>query len=676
MELESAVNDRLPALQMVPPLDSLKLKVSEDKTGRLLEVKNSDIHRSVLHAVKFHLTDSTHFIVSCIEASCFIEKLCKFLRFPVCMEAKAEALDVFRRLADKCTSTLVNSLECEGVATLCTEVPDKSVLMVNETLSVVLLHCLDGKLLVKAGEDVSRSLLDFLIFRIPQYLHTQHRLSPSRKILHQKAAIGNLLVLLSSVNEGNAGLVCGDIETLLHQLTTLVNRKDKSKEHLDLLCSYLSVLSMLDGAIVLVELEVVEMLVSILEQCIDSEDSSPERIIFEGSLCLSLLCDGSTERCLRVGSKGMHVLIVLLTRLQTQLYDEDCPELTDWLKVEQPIGKWPPVYQLVISSVEAIQSCTGNCTENRRLFIQHGGVTVLLNTLEVPERQELCQGTRKETPLMDIQKQWMPPELSQPIIRCVCNIYAQENSVKKELISWRGVRQRSAVPIDESLFDKHETKTLTLEEELVMRMNEYRIDQKHAPSTQEWGPLMKFEDLHLLIYLLLRILDFGQDFHLNVDDQITMVDIENFPNAKEDDVVQKIQADLRRCGVNPIAEDQEKLEKAMQISQTRTKQVMRKKLELIKEAIECDACQEAEVYAVPREIMQQRKAALQRESEAQMRTSNYAYLCAFRREKQRAIDESRRRCQDGSCVTSTAIGSAFAGSSLQCDNNCSHSQTQ
>lgn len=144
--------------------------------------------------------------------------------------------------------TLVNSLEDEGVAILCTDVPDKSVLLVNETISVVLLHCPSSKLLVKAEEDVSRDLLDFLIFRVPQYLHAQDRLSPSRKVLHKKAAIGSLLVLLSSVSEGNVGLVKGDIESLLHQLTTLVSRKDKSKEHFDLLCGYLSVCSVLDDA--------------------------------------------------------------------------------------------------------------------------------------------------------------------------------------------------------------------------------------------------------------------------------------------------------------------------------------------------------------------------------------------------------------------------------------------
>lgn len=88
-------------------------------------------------------------------------------------------------------------------------------------------------------------------------------------------------------------------------------------------------------------------------------------------------------RCLRVGCSGMYVLIVLLSRLQTQLYDQECSQLTDWLNVEQPIGKWPPLCRLVICAVEAVQSCVRNCTETRRLFIQHGGVTMLLNVLEV-----------------------------------------------------------------------------------------------------------------------------------------------------------------------------------------------------------------------------------------------------------------------------------------------------
>ncbi|KAL5105621.1 hypothetical protein TcWFU_000399 [Taenia crassiceps] len=136
------------------------------------------------------------------------------MRLPTSREAKAEAMDVCRLLADKCTGALVKALEEEGVAMLCTDVPDKSVLSVNETLSVVLLYCSNDKLLVKAGEDVSRGLLDFLIFRLPHYLHAQRRLSPSRKILHQTAAIGSLLALLSPLGEGNVVLGKGDSEAL------------------------------------------------------------------------------------------------------------------------------------------------------------------------------------------------------------------------------------------------------------------------------------------------------------------------------------------------------------------------------------------------------------------------------------------------------------------------------
>lgn len=181
-------------------------------------------------------------------------------------------------------------------------------------------------------------------------------------------------------------------------------------------------------------------------------------------------------------------------------------------------------------------------------------------------------------------------------------------------------------------------------------------------------------------------------------------------------MAQQIQVDLRRCGITPITGDREELEKAMQISQARAEQAMRKKLEIIKEAIECDNCREDEVYVKasllyyyatliiqivstpprsngsppllwmvinsltayvhfflqPREIMKQRKAALQRVVDTQLRTSNYAYLCASRREEQCAIDESRRRCQGGSCVASTTIESTFAAFSLQCGGTCSH----
>nr|CDS24675.1 zw10 protein [Echinococcus granulosus] len=555
-------------------------------------------------------------------------------------------------------SALVQSLENANLSVLCTDVPDESVLLVNETLSVLLLRCLGSGLKVKGGEEegdegVGRSLLDFLIYRVPQHLHAQDGLSPSRKILYQKAAIANLLALLSTVSE---------------ESTKLARDLQCARDCADLVGAavHLCLAVVIGGSMFThkkaVEVGVIEMVVSVLEKCLGCEDSSTDSTIFDGLLCLSRLCDGNTERCQRVGPSATHVLIVLLNRLQTQLCDQECPEITDWWDAERRMGSWPPLHRLVMCAVEAVQSCVANCCEDRRLFIQNGGITVLLNIME-------C----------------IPPELSQPILRCVCKIHEHENAVKTELISWQGVRQQSAMPIDESLFEKPEVNLLTQEEELVLRMNEYRIgrqhptennlathlcwlwrwneerirrDQKYAKSPQEWSPLMKYEDLYLLIYLLLSTLNFGKHFHLEADDQITM----------ENEVVQQIQADLRRCGVNPIIEDQDKLERAIQVSRTKVEQVMKKKMDIIKAAIACDTSQEAEFYTLPREIMRQRKAALQRDLDAQLRTSNYAYLCASRREKQRAINESRRRCQGGSCVTSTTIET----SSLQCADTCSH----
>ncbi|KAH9279768.1 hypothetical protein ECG_08026 [Echinococcus granulosus] len=391
-------------------------------------------------------------------------------------------------------SALVQSLENANLSVLCTDVPDESVLLVNETLSVLLLRCLGSGLKVKGGEEegdegVGRSLLDFLIYRVPQHLHAQDGLSPSRKILYQKAAIANLLALLSTVSEESTKLARGDVEALSHHLTALVKLKHKSEEHLDLLSGYLGVFSTLDGeevnlqcardcadlvgaavhlclAVVIggsmfthkkaVEVGVIEMVVSVLEKCLGCEDSSTDSTIFDGLLCLSRLCDGNTERCQRVGPSATHVLIVLLNRLQTQLCDQECPEITDWWDAERRMGSWPPLHRLVMCAVEAVQSCVANCCEDRRLFIQNGGITVLLNIME-------C----------------IPPELSQPILRCVCKIHEHENAVKTELISWQGVRQQSAMPIDESLFEKPEVNLLTQEEELVLRMNEYRIGRQH-----------------------------------------------------------------------------------------------------------------------------------------------------------------------------------------------------
>ncbi|VDM33126.1 unnamed protein product [Hydatigera taeniaeformis] len=425
-------------------------------------------------------------------------------------------------------------MENEGVSTLCIDVPGKSVLPMNETLSIVLLHCPDIKLLMNK-EEMSPSLLDFLTIRVPQHLHAQDRLSPSRQILHQKASIGNLLALLSSISESSIGLAEVNVKALSSQLTALVDKKDKNKEQLALLSAYLSVFSMLEGK---------------------------QRKTF--------------IRCLRFGASGTHILIVLLIRLQTQLCNGECPLAYGCLEAKQPMGDWSPPYRLVSCAVNAVQSCVVNCSKNRRQFIQHGGIPMLLSILE-----------------------WVPSALVQPILRCICSICEQENVVKMELITWRGVRQQLDMPIDESLFDNHEVKVSTMAEELVLSMNNYRIGcQKNMLHIEEWSPLTGFDDLNLLVYLLLRFLDFGKDFDLDVGDQITMVDIENFPNAKEDEVIRQVRGELRRCGINPIIEDHEKLEKAVQMSKARVDQVTRNKLAIIKKATENDACREAEAYAM------------------------------------------------------------------------------
>ncbi|CUT99889.1 zw10 protein [Echinococcus multilocularis] len=188
-------------------------------------------------------------------------------------------------------SALVQSLKNANLSVLCTDVPDESVLLVNETLSVLLLRCLGSGLKVKGGEEegdegVGRSLLDFLIYRVPQHLHAQDGLSPGRKILYQKAAIANLLALPFTVGEESVKLARGDVEALSHHLTALVKLKHKSEEHLDLLSGYLSVFSTLDGE------EASKVLLGIAADVVQ-----PTAVRKEASFCLS--------RCLLKGQKGI-----------------------------------------------------------------------------------------------------------------------------------------------------------------------------------------------------------------------------------------------------------------------------------------------------------------------------------------------------------------------------------
>ncbi len=57
-----------------------------------------------------------------------------------------------------------------------------------------------------------------------------------------------------------------------------------------------------------------------------------------------------------------------------------------------------------------------------------------------------------------------------------------------------------------------------------------------APGNSElapkWTPLQRNDNMFILIHALLSQLDFERYFHLNVEDQITMVDIEYFLDDK------------------------------------------------------------------------------------------------------------------------------------------------
>ncbi|VDL19280.1 unnamed protein product [Hymenolepis diminuta] len=208
-------------------------------------------------------------------------------------------------------------------------------------------------------------------------------------------------------------------------------------------------------------------------------------------MCLSKLCYENSGRCLRLGAEGTRIIFIFLMRFQTQLCDQEHLLKYDWTNSEQIFVNWHPFHGLVACAIESVFSCIANCSENRALFVQHGGFTILLNLLE------------------------------------------------------------------------------------------------------------------------------------------------------EAETVTQIRMELKEMMIIPVMEDIQELDQSENMSRERYENILKRKLDIIKAAIDRDSCLEEESYVLPREIIKQREIALERELDAKLRTTDYAYLCASRALKQRALEVSR-----------------------------------
>lgn len=152
----------------------------------------------------------------------------------------------------------------------------------------------------------------------------------------------------------------------------------------------------------------------------------------------------------------------------------------------------------------------------------------------------------------------MPLGFIKPLLRCIILIIDKEDTVIKELISWRGSRPLPKLPINESIFDKNDYNEISLEEQIEIRLNEYRLvnntqnevniaaflcqiwranqdkmkQNSDEKKTKCWTPVKQSEELFVLIFHILNRIHFGENMKLGIDDQITVLDIENLIEMK------------------------------------------------------------------------------------------------------------------------------------------------
>ncbi|VDO15360.1 unnamed protein product [Rodentolepis nana] len=353
-------------------------------------------------------------------------------------------------------------------------------------------------------------------------------------------------------------------------------------------------------------------------------------------MCLSRLCCIRFEGCRLLGAEGTRMIFTYLMCLQTELCDQEHLFNSDWTKPEQLFENWRPLIEMAICVIGAVQSCVANCNENRTLFVQLGGFTILLNILE-------------------------------PLMRCIVTILDKDDPVIRELVSWRGAKPLPLVPIRESIFKAKGSDEITMEEQLEIRLNEYRLvnstqnevnivaflchcwrvnqekvneflDEK---KTEDWTPMSETEEVFVLAHHILNRINFGENMKLGIDDQITVLDIENFFKMKEAAMLIRVQMELKEMMIIPIREDIQELDHLIELSKERYENVLKRKLDIINAAIDRDSRLEEEIYILPREIMKQRKVAFEGESEAKLRTKDHNYLRVSRALRVHANEASK-----------------------------------
>lgn len=109
------------------------------------------------------------------------------------------------------------------------------------------------------------------------------------------------------------------------------------------------------------------------------------------------------------------------------------------------------------------------------------------------------------------------------------------------------------------------------------------------------------EDVFVLIFTLLNELGFERNFQLNVEDQVTLVDIKFFLDVQTTDAVAQVGAYLQRKGIRPISADLERLEAAEALSGTLAQSKHTRKLEILQLAAEEDSVVELECYELVRD---------------------------------------------------------------------------
>ncbi|XP_066571504.1 cilia- and flagella-associated protein 69 isoform X2 [Amia ocellicauda] len=355
-----------------------------------------------------------------------------------------------------------------------------------------------------------------------------------------------------------------------------------------------------------------------MEASSEEEDAVALEIKMDALLVLSTLCDNDAHRKELFGPEGVELLVRFLKMDPALFYSG--------------LGH----NKLILTTVDCIWSCVVGCYPTEDLFLEKGGVLLLLDLLQSSPRnmQDVVLGTLLE--LCDNSK--TPAHIS----------------------SWRGKKGETAAGLLVRLWRAQETE-LGVRRDASGRIVDVRrpllsVAQEEEqvepiPADQPSAAIMDVsENMRAKIYSVFCRLGFEDLPGLRTEDYVTIAVISRYLDFKVGEVWAEISRELEAEGVRPVSPDQEALQSIGRTAEEAARAVAALQTQLLGQQRQQELREEQQLYSEMRTNHKHQELAVKSWEAFVARTSNYTLLKDARRLQEKSIASSRPQKTDQDAV--------------------------